>query len=86
VVCPPKRQYEIVDCHRDLRLIDFAWPERASPSSTTGRFGTAIGTDAAGRAARAALEIVGWVVISIVFEDVRYRHGSSSPASMRSFA
>ena len=70
----PKLQYEIVDANRELRRIDFAWPERRIAVEYDGvdwhSDPDAMRRD---RRRRAALEDVGWAVISIVFEDVRYR-------------
>ena len=70
----PKLQYEIVDGNRELRRVDFAWPEQRVAVEYDGvdwhSDPDAMRRD---RRRRAALEDVGWVVISIVFEDVRYR-------------
>jgi len=70
----PNLQYEIVDCNRELRRIDFAWPEQCVAVEYDGvdwhSDPDAMRRD---RRRRAALEDVGWVVISIVFEDVRYQ-------------
>jgi hypothetical protein len=70
----PKLQYEIVDSNRELRRIDFAWPEQRVAVEYDGvdwhSDPDAMRRD---RRRRAALEDVGWVVISIVFEDVRYQ-------------
>jgi hypothetical protein len=70
----PKLQFEIVDGSRELRRVDFAWPEQRVAVEYDGvdwhSDPDAMRRD---RRRRAALEDVGWVVISIVFEDVRYR-------------
>jgi hypothetical protein len=70
----PTLQYEVVDGNRELRRVDFAWPERRVAVEYDGldwhSDPDAMRRD---RRRRAALEDVGWVVISIVFEDVRYR-------------
>jgi hypothetical protein len=70
----PKLQYEIIDGNRELRRVDFAWPEQRVAVEYDGvdwhSDPDAMRRD---RRRRAALEDVGWVVISIVFEDVRYR-------------
>jgi uncharacterized protein DUF559 len=70
----PKLQYEIIDGNRELRRVDFAWPEQRVAVEYDGidwhSDPDAMRRD---RKRRAALEDVGWVVISIVFEDVRYR-------------
>jgi hypothetical protein len=70
----PKLQYEIIDGNRELRRVDFAWPEQRVAVEYDGvdwhSDPDAMRRD---RRRRAALEDVGWVVICIVFEDVRYR-------------
>src|SRR5262245_39625693 len=70
----PELQYEVVDGNRERRRVDFAWPERRVAVEYDGvdwhSDPEAMKRD---RRRRAALEDVGWVVISIVFEDVRYR-------------
>jgi hypothetical protein len=70
----PKLQYEIVDGNRELRRVDFAWPEQRIAVEYDGvdwhSDPDAMRRD---RRRRAALQDIGWVVISIVFEDVRYR-------------
>jgi hypothetical protein len=70
----PKLQYEIIDGNRERRRVDFAWPEHRVAVEYDGvdwhSEPDAMKRD---RRRRAALEAVGWVVISIVFEDVRYR-------------
>jgi len=70
----PKLQYEIVDGNRERRRVDFAWPEQRVAVEYDGvdwhSDPDAMKRD---RRRRAALEDVGWVVMSIVFEDVRYR-------------
>jgi hypothetical protein len=70
----PMLQYEIVDGNRELRRVDFAWPEQRIAVEYDGvdwhSDPDAMRRD---RRRRAALEDIGWVVISIVFEDVRYR-------------
>lgn len=70
----PTLQYEIVDGNRERRRIDFAWPAQRVAVEYDGvdwhSDPDAMRRD---RRRRAALEDVGWVVISIVFEDVRYQ-------------
>jgi hypothetical protein len=70
----PRLQYEIIDGNREFRRVDFAWPEQRVAVEYDGidwhSDPDALRRD---RRRRAALEDVGWVVISIVFDDVRYR-------------
>lgn len=70
----PELQYEVIDGNRELRRLDFAWPEYRVAVEYDGvdwhSDPEAMRKD---RRRRAALIDVGWVVISIVFEDVRYR-------------
>jgi hypothetical protein len=70
----PTLQFEIVNGNGERRRVDFAWPEHRLAVEYDGvdwhSDPDAMKRD---RRRRAALEAVGWVVISIVFEDVRYR-------------
>ena len=70
----PTLQHEIVDGNRERRRVDFAWPEQRIAVEYDGvdwhSDPDAMRRD---RRRRAALEDIGWVVISIVFEDVRHR-------------
>ncbi len=70
----PKLQYEVIDGNGERRRIDFAWPEQMVAVEYDGidwhSEPDAMKRD---RRRRAALEAIGWVVISIVFDDVRYR-------------
>jgi very-short-patch-repair endonuclease len=70
----PELQYEIVDGNGELRRVDFAWPDERIAVEYDG-VDCHSGPDAMRRDRRrtAALMDVGWVVIAIVFEDVRYR-------------
>jgi hypothetical protein len=70
----PELQYEIVDGNGELRRVDFAWPEQRVAVEYDGLDWHG-GPDAMRRDRKrtAALLDVGWVVIAIVFEDVRYR-------------
>jgi hypothetical protein len=70
----PDLQYEILDGNGELRRVDFAWPEQRVAVEYDG-LDWHSGADAMRRDRRrtAALMDVGWVVIAIVFEDVRYR-------------
>jgi very-short-patch-repair endonuclease len=69
----PELQYEIVDGNRELRRVDFAWPDYRVAVEYDGvdwhSDPEAMRRD---RRRRAALEDVGWVVMSITFDDVRY--------------
>lgn len=70
----PELQYEIIDGNGELRRLDFAWPEQRVAVEYDG-LDAHTGDDAMRRDRRrtAALMDVGWIVIAIVFEDVRYR-------------
>lgn len=72
----PELQYEIVDGNGQLRRLDFAWPHLkvAVEYDSEDWHGNpdALRND---RRRTAALNAVGWTVISIVFEDVRHRQG-----------
>jgi very-short-patch-repair endonuclease len=67
-------QYEVVDGNGDLRRLDFAWPRYRVAVEYDGldwhSDPDAMRND---RKRQAALADLGWVVISVVFEDVRYR-------------
>jgi hypothetical protein len=70
----PKLQYEVIDGNRELRRVDFAWPEQRVAVEYDGvDFHSDPDAMKRDRRRRLALEDVGWIVISIVFEDVRYR-------------
>jgi len=70
----PELQYEIVDGNRERRRVDFAWPQfRVAVEYDSDDWHNDPDAMKRDRRRRAALEAVGWVVISIVFEDVRYR-------------
>lgn len=70
----PELQYEIIDGNGDLRRVDFAWPDQRVAVEYDG-IDWHSGADAVrrDRTRTAALSDVGWVIIAIVFEDVRYR-------------
>jgi len=70
----PELQYEILDGNGELRRVDFAWPNQRVAVEYDG-LDWHSGSDAMRRDRRrtAALLDVGWVVIAIVFEDVRHR-------------
>lgn len=72
----PELQYEIVDGNGELRRVDFAWPDQRVAVEYDG-LDWHSGPDAMRRDRRrtAALLDVDWVVIAIVFEDVRHRVG-----------
>jgi hypothetical protein len=70
----PELQYEIVDGNGELRRLDFAWPEQRVAVEYDG-LDWHSGDDAMPRDRKrtAALMDIGWVVIAIVFDDVRHR-------------
>ncbi|MDT5016112.1 MAG: hypothetical protein QOD39_2272 [Mycobacterium sp.] len=70
----PELQYEIVDGNGDLRRVDFAWPGERIAVEYDG-MDRHSGPEAMrrDRERAAALLDVGWIVIAIVFEDVRHR-------------
>ena len=69
----PELQYEIVDGNGELRRLDFAWPEHRVAVEYDGvdwhSDPDAVRND---RRRRLALHDIGWIVISIVFDDVRH--------------
>jgi hypothetical protein len=70
----PELQYELVDGNGELRRLDFAWPDQRVAVEYDG-VDWHSGADAMRRDRRrqAALLDVGWVVLAIVSEDVRYQ-------------
>ncbi|WKG06473.1 type IV toxin-antitoxin system AbiEi family antitoxin domain-containing protein [Mycolicibacterium sp. HK-90] len=72
----PELQYEVIDGNGKVRRLDFAWPEHGLAVEYDGvdwhGNPDALRND---RRRTAALMDVGWTVIAIVFEDVRYREG-----------
>jgi len=72
----PELQFEVVDGNGELRRLDFAWPDQRVAVEYDGMDWHS-GPDAMKRDRRrqAALGDIGWVVIAIVFEDVRDRPG-----------
>jgi very-short-patch-repair endonuclease len=70
----PELQYEVTDGNGQLRRLDFAWPDQRVAVEYDG-VDWHSGADAMrrDRERAAALLDVGWTVIAIVFEDVRYR-------------
>lgn len=70
----PQLQYELIDGNGDRRRIDFAWPDQRVAVEYDG-VDWHSGAEAMRRDRKraAALSDVGWVVIAIVFDDVRYR-------------
>ena len=70
----PELQYEIVDGNGELRRLDFAWSGKRVAAEYDGMAWHS-GPEAMRRDRRrqAALLDVGWQVVPIVFEDVRYR-------------
>ncbi len=71
---PPVLQYEIVDFNGDTWRFDFAWPEYRVAAEYDG-VDWHSGPAAFHRDRRrgAAVQDLGWVVVPIVAEDVRYR-------------
>ena len=70
----PVLQYEIVDRNRRTWRVDFAWPDRRVAVEYDG-FDWHSDTDEfrRDRQKRAALQEIGWAVVSIVADDVRRR-------------
>lgn len=70
----PQLQYDVVDGNGERRRLDFAWPDYRVAVEYDG-LDWHTGPDAMRRDRRrsAALMDVGWVVVAIMFEDVRYR-------------
>ncbi len=70
----PVLQHEIVDANGEIRRLDFAWPEHRVAAEYDG-IAWHSGPEAMRRDRRrqAALLDIGWTVVPIVFEDVRYR-------------
>jgi very-short-patch-repair endonuclease len=70
----PNLQYEIIDGNRELRRVDFAWPDKHLAVEYDGLDWhgdpEAMRRD---RRRQAALQDIGWTVMAIVFDDVRYR-------------
>jgi hypothetical protein len=73
-VPPDMLQYEIVDRNFRLWRVDFAWPDRKVAVEYDG-FDWHSDREAfrRDRQKRAALQEMGWSVLSIVFDDVRHR-------------
>lgn len=72
----PELQYEVIDGNGELRRLDFAWPHERVAAEYDG-LDWHSGPEAMRRDRRrsAALLDIGWVVIAIVFDDVRRRPG-----------
>ncbi|OBH06609.1 MULTISPECIES: hypothetical protein [unclassified Mycobacterium] len=70
----PVLQYEVLDLHGRLWRLDFAWPVRRVAAEYDG-IDWHSGPDAFLRDRRrsSALQQLGWVVVPIIAEDVRYR-------------
>ncbi|RDH77813.1 hypothetical protein DVS77_15465 [Mycolicibacterium moriokaense] len=70
----PQLQYELVDGNGELRRLDFAWPGQRLAVEYDG-VDWHSGPEAMkrDRRRRAALHDIGWDVLAIVSEDVRYR-------------
>ncbi|MBI3224733.1 MAG: hypothetical protein HYZ39_06710 [Mycolicibacterium cosmeticum] len=70
----PELQYEIIDGSGELRRFDFAWPDDRVAAEYEG-VDWHSGPEEMRRDRRrlAAVQDVGWTVVPILFEDVRYR-------------
>jgi hypothetical protein len=70
----PELQYELLDGNGDLRRLDFAWPEHQVAAEYDG-VAWHTGPEAMLRDRRRynGLADIGWTVVAIVFEDLRYR-------------
>lgn len=73
---PPVLQYEVEDSWGRVWRLDYAWPECRVAAEYDG-VDWHSGADAFRRDRRrtAALQELGWTIVPIVFEDVRYRPG-----------
>ncbi len=73
-VPPPALQYEVVDLRGRLWRLDFAWPEHLVAAEYDG-LDWHSGADAFLRDRRrwSALQELGWLIVPIIAEDVRYR-------------
>jgi hypothetical protein len=70
----PELQYEIIDGNGDLRRVDFAWPDQRVAVEYDGlEWHSGPEAMRKDRRRQAALLDVEWIIIAIVFEDVRYR-------------
>jgi hypothetical protein len=71
---PPVLQYEVVDLQGYTWRLDFAWPELRVAAEYDG-VGWHSGPDAFLRDRRrsAALQELGWLIVPIIADDVRYR-------------
>jgi hypothetical protein len=70
----PELQYEVIDGNGDLRRLDFAWPlQRVAVEYDGLDWHSDPDAMRKDRRRQAALNDIGWVVITIVFDDVRYR-------------
>lgn len=69
----PELQFEIVDGNGELRRLDFAWPDCRVAAEYDGQdWHSSPEAMRRDRRRQAALMDVGWVVIPIVFDDVRH--------------
>ncbi len=70
----PELQYEIVDLYGRLWRVDFAWPGSELAVEYDGYdWHSDPASFARDRQKRAALQEMGWIVLSIVADDVRRR-------------
>ncbi len=71
---PPALQYEIIDLNGDTWRFDFAWPEFRVAAEYDGvDWHSGPAAFHRDRRRSAAVQDLGWVVVPIVAEDVRYR-------------
>jgi len=70
----PALQYEIVDARGRLRRLDFAWPDlKVGAEYDSDRWHTGAEALRRDRERQAALQDLGWIMVPIVFDDVRRR-------------
>ncbi len=72
----PMLQYEVVDLQLRIWRLDFAWPELRVAAEYDGvDWHSGPGAFFRDRRRSSALQELGWVIVPIVAEDVRYRPG-----------
>jgi hypothetical protein len=73
-VPPPVLQYEVVDLNGQIWRLDFAWPENRVAAEYDGvDWHTGPAAFLRDRRRAAALHELGWSIVPIIAEDVRYR-------------
>jgi hypothetical protein len=71
---PPVLQYEVVDVEGNIWRLDFAWPEYRVAAEYDGvDWHSGHAAFVRDRRRGAALQDLGWVVVPVIAEDVRYR-------------